>query len=103
MTNELKLYKFTNQKDSPYLDSLLAMFYSGASRNQIGIMESMYVADDGTETPAMILVGVSGDTETGLECFPLARAIPSEEAHKYLRPDGEGGYVREDEVECLTT
>lgn len=98
---EITLYKFTNQKESPYLDSLLAMFYSGAYRNAIGIMEAQRECGDGKGYPALILVGVAEeDGET--KCFPLAEVIPSERAAEYLHPDGKGGYNKPEKVECPT-
>lgn len=90
---EITLYKFTNQKESPYLDSLLAMFYSGAMRNSIGIMEAKREFDDGKGYPALILVGVI-EQEGEIKCFPLAEIISAEQASQYLHPDGEGGYIK---------
>lgn len=90
---EITLYKFTNQKDSPYLDSLLAMFYSGAFRNSIGIMEAQREVEDGKGYPALILVGVT-EEEGETRCYPLAEVIPSDNTHQYLHPDGKGSYIR---------
>lgn len=98
---QITLYKFTNQKESPYLDTHLAMFYSGAFRNLIGIMDSKYIDDDGKEIPALLLVGVS-EEEGELKCYPLAEVIPSEKADRYLHPDGKGGYSRPEKQECQT-
>lgn len=98
---EITLYKFTNQKESPYLDSLLAMFYSGAFRNAIGIMEASREFEDGKGYPALILVGVAEeDGET--KCYPLAEVIPSEMAYQYKHPDGKGGYLRPENPPCPT-
>jgi len=98
---EITLYKFTNQKESPYLDSLLAMFYSGAFRNSIGIMETQREFEDGEGYPALILVGVAEeDGET--KCYPLAEVIPSNNAHQYLQPDGKGGYIKQESPPCPT-
>lgn len=91
--NEITLYKFTNQKESPYLDSLLAMFYSGAFRNAIGIMEAQRDVEDGKGYPALILVGVT-EEEGERKCYPLAEVIPADNVHQYLHPDGNGGYIR---------
>jgi len=99
---QITLYKFTNQKDSPYLDSLLAMFYSGAFRNSIGIMEAQREFEDGKGYPALILVGVA-EEDGEQRCYPLAEVIPSEQAYQYLHPDGKGGYIRPETTECQTT
>ena len=93
--NEITLYKFTNQKDSPYLDSLLAMFYSGAFRNLIGIMDAQKQNEEGENVNVTLLVGVS-EEDGEHKCFPLAEIIPSELTGLYLRPDGNGGYIREE-------
>lgn len=99
---EITLYKFTNKEDSPYLDSLLAMFYSGAFRNSIGIMEAHREFEDGKGYPALLLVGVA--EEAGEQrCYPLAEIIPSERADEYLHPDGKGGYAKPEKAECPQT
>lgn len=99
---EITLYKFTNQKESPYLDTHLAMFYSGAFRNLIGIMDAKKVNDAGEEEPVLLLVGVANENG-GIQCYPLAEVIPSEKANDYLQPDGNGGYSRPESQECKAT
>lgn len=89
-TNTLKLYKFTNKPDSPYLDTLLQMFYSASAQNKIGIMEGY---DTETEKEVLLLVGVDIDEEGKTTCYPLARCLPAEEIRKYQAPDGEGGFL----------
>lgn len=83
------LYKFTNKADSPYLDSLLTMFYEGAFRNHLGVMEAWSLED---EEEHIILVGVSLDDDGKPECFPIARCLRAEDVKSYLAPDGKGGY-----------
>ena len=83
------LYKFTNAGESPYLDSLLAMFYQGAFDNTIGIMDSFNLETEEVET---ILVGVQADENGKPVCFPLAKLLKAEEVPQYLSPDGKGGY-----------
>lgn len=87
--NTFTLYKFTNKADSPYLDSLLTMFYEGVFRNHVGIMEAWSLKD---EEEHMILVGVQLDEDGKPECFPIARALRAEDVTNYLAPDGKGGY-----------
>lgn len=83
------LYKFTNAKESPHLDSLLAMFYQGCYDNRIGIMEAHNLI---TEEVEMILVGVEADQDGKPVCFPLCRLLRAEDVPNYLSPDGEGGF-----------
>lgn len=83
------LYKFTNQKHAPELEALLAMFYTGAYENRLGIMQAKNVELDKEE---IVLVGISLDADGKTECYPLARLLKAEEAHNYLSPDGKGGW-----------
>lgn len=83
------LYKFTNKEDSPYLDSLLMMFYQGCFSNRIGIMESHNLATGNEE---MILVGIEFDAEGKADCYPLARLLRAEDVPNFLSPDGKGGF-----------
>lgn len=83
------LFKFTNKEESPYLDSLLAMFYEGAFTNTIGIMEAHCLK---TEQEEMILVGVALDADGKAECYPLAKLLRAEDVRDYLSPDGKGGF-----------
>lgn len=88
-TTEFTLYKFTNKDDSPYLDTLLQMFYEGAFGNTIGIMEAFNLKTQEEET---ILVGVSVDEDGKPECFPIAKLMSAEDVPNYLSPDGMGGF-----------
>lgn len=83
------LYKFTNKADSPYLDSLLTMFYEGGFRNHIGIMEAWSLKD---QEEQIILVGVELDEEGKPNCYPIAKCLRAEDVTNYLAPDGKGGY-----------
>lgn len=83
------LFKFTNKADSPYLDSLLTMFYEGAFRNHVGVMEAWSLKD---EEEHIILVGVALDEDGKPECFPIAKCLRAEDVTNYLAPDGKGGY-----------
>ena len=80
-------YKFTN-KDSPYLDTIIDMFYSAASRGVIGIMEAKR-SDTGEEELLLVGVEVEGDS---IDCYPLASIIKAEQASVYMYPDGVGGW-----------
>lgn len=86
------LYKFTNQEESQYLDSLLAMFYQGAYDNQLGIMQAFNIQ---TESEELILVGVATDDNGKPVCFPLAKVLAAEDVKNYLSPDGKGGWFDE--------
>lgn len=99
---DITLYKFTNNKESPYLDSQLAMFYSGAFRNSIGIMEARRELENGEVVPVLLLVGVEQEDDK-FKCFPLAEILSSEKATTYLHPDGEGGYAKQEQEECPAT
>jgi len=99
---DITLYKFTNSKESPYLDSQLAMFYSGAFRNSIGIMEARRELENGEVIPVLLLVGVEQEDDK-FKCFPLAEILSSEKAATYLHPDGEGGYSKPEPEECPTS
>lgn len=83
------LYKFTNEAESPWLDSLLAMWYKGAYDNTIGIMNAFNLE---TSEEELILVGVHLDEDGKPECFPLASVIKAEHVGKYLAPNGKGGF-----------
>ena len=83
------MYKFTNKVDSPYLDSLLAMFYEGAYQNTLGIMEAFDLTEN-AEVP--ILVGVAVDENGKPECFPIAKLLRAEDVPNFLSPDGVGGF-----------
>jgi len=85
----LTLYKFTNNEDSPYLDTVLGMFYEGAFANTVGIMEAFNVKTSEVET---ILVGVSADRDGKPECYPIAVILGAEHVPNYLMPNGKGGY-----------
>lgn len=91
---QLKYYKFTNKEDSPYLDSMLSMFYHAAMNAKIGIMEAM---DANTNKEVLLLVGVEKDADGNVSCFPIARCLPAEEVGDYLQPDGTGNYIREEQ------
>lgn len=93
---DLKYYKFTNKEDSPYLDTILTMFYHAAMNAKIGIMEGK---DATTDKEVLLLVGVNTNEAGEVECYPLARCLPAEEVRDYLQPDGKGGFVREEVVE----
>ena len=86
------LYKFTNQEESQYLDSLLAMFYQGVYDNQLGIMQAFNI---NTESEELILVGVAADDNGKPVCFPLAKVLAAEDVKNYLSPDGKGGWFDE--------
>lgn len=86
------LYKFTNQEESQYLDSLLAMFYQGVYDNQLGIMQAFNIT---TESEELILVGVAADDNGKPVCFPLAKVLAAEDVKNYLSPDGKGGWFDE--------
>lgn len=83
------LYKFTNAEASPYLDSVLAMFYQGVYDNTIGIMEAYNIETEAEET---ILVGVELDENSKPICFPLCKVLRAEDVTKYLSPNGKGGF-----------
>lgn len=83
------LYKFTNDAESPWLDSLLAMWYKGAYDNTIGIMNAFNLE---TSEEELILVGVHLDEDNKPECYPLASVIKAEHVGKYLAPNGKGGF-----------
>ena len=86
------LYKFTNQEESQYLDSLLAMFYQGVYDNQLGIMQAFNIQTEGEE---LILVGVAADENGKPVCFPIAKVLAAEDVKNYLSPDGKGGWFDE--------
>lgn len=83
------LFKFTNKAESPHLDALLTMFYEGAFRNHLGIMEAWSLAD---EEEHLILVGVELDEDGKPNCFPIAKCLRAEDVTNYLAPDGKGGF-----------
>lgn len=89
VVNAPVLYKFTNQAESSHLDDLLAMFYRGVFGNSIGIMTAM---NEHTKQEEVLLVGVVLDDEGKPDCFPIAKALSSEEVKLYSAPDGKGGY-----------
>lgn len=86
---QVTLYKFTNKEESPQLDNILAMFYTGVNDNTIGIMESW---DLENEREALILVGIEVDENGKPVCFPLAQILRAEDVGSFLSPDGKGGY-----------
>lgn len=83
------LFKYTNKEDSPYLDSLLMMFYQGCADNRIGIMEAHNLETSEVE---MILVGVELGEDGKTDCYPLARMLRAEDVKNFLAPDGKGGF-----------
>lgn len=83
------LYKYSNHKDSHYLDNLLAMFYHGVLTNAVGIMQALNTE---TNKEEVVLVGVKVNEDGTQECFPLSRVLTAEEASIYSAPDGEGGW-----------
>lgn len=83
------LYKFSNEAETPWLDSILAMFYQGAFDNRLGIMDSFNLDSEEVET---ILVGVEADENGKPMCYPLAKLIKAEHVTRYLSPDGKGGF-----------
>lgn len=94
------LYKFTNQKQAPELEALLAMFYTGAYENRLGIMQAKNVSTDQEE---LVLVGVSLDADGKTDCYPLARLLRAEEVGSYRSPDGKGGWFDPLDVEEATS
>ena len=91
----LKYYKFTNKEESPYLDTLLTMFYHAAMNARIGIMEAM---DAETGKEVLVLVGITEQENGEVDCYPLARCLPAEEVGLYLQPDGKGNYIKSPET-----
>ena len=89
-TQDLVVYKFSNKEDTPYLDSLFAMFLHGTFSNSIGIMEAWNLA---TEQEEVILVGVDFDEEGKPDCYPIAKVLKAEDISNYLAPNGKGGYL----------
>lgn len=83
------LYKFTNQEQAPELEALLAMFYTGAYENRLGIMQAKNVDLDQEE---LLLVGISLDADGKTDCYPLARLLKAEEVVNYRSPNGKGGW-----------
>lgn len=83
------LYKFTNQAQAPELEALLAMFYTGAYENRLGIMQAKNVVSGEEE---LLLVGVALDPDGKTDCYPLARLLKAEEVAYYRSPDGKGGW-----------
>ena len=86
---DIVLYKFTNKAESPQLDNLLAMFYTGAQTNTLGIMEAFNLQ---TEEEELVLVGVAADENGKPVCFPIAKVLKAEDVPNYLAPDGKGGF-----------
>ena len=86
---EMVLYKFSNKAETPYLDSLFAMFHHGAFTNSIGIMEAWNLETEREET---ILVGVEIDPDGKPDCYPIAKVLRAEDIGNYLAPNGKGGY-----------
>lgn len=87
-------YIFTNDKTNPYLQQILHAFYDGVLNNRLGVMHAKVA---GTDTIATLLVGLvpSSDGTTG--CYPLARILNDADTNEYLPPDGNGGWVGEEE------
>ena len=83
------LYKFTNQKNSEELDTLLAMFYQGVYNNAIGIMQALNL---NTGKEDIILVGIQLDENGKPDCFPIAKGLRIEDVRDYQAPDGQGGF-----------
>lgn len=83
------LFKFTNKEESPWLDSVLAMFYDGVFRNRIGIMDAWNLDTEQEET---VLVGIELDEDGKPDCFPLAKLLRAEDVKNYLSPDGKGEF-----------
>lgn len=83
------LFKFTNKEESPWLDSVLAMFYDGVFRNRVGIMDAWNLETEQEET---VLVGIELDENGKPDCFPLAKLMRAEDVKNFLSPDGKGGY-----------
>lgn len=90
-TNEVELipYIFSNKPDSPHLGALLAMFYEGANRNTIGVMEAFDLIES---EEVLLLVGVAADEEGKPVCFPIAKMLKAEDVPNFLSPDGKGGF-----------
>lgn len=83
------LFKFTNKEESPWLDSVLAMFYDGVFRNRVGIMDAYNLESGEEET---LLVGIELDEDGKADCFPLCKLLRAEDVKNYLSPDGKGGF-----------
>lgn len=90
-------YIFANDRDRVwYLQQLLDLYYRGAFENSIGIMVAK---KKGTEEEHTLIVGVAHDEKGITSTFPLARVLGPDEAFGYVGPDGEGGWLDEDEVD----
>lgn len=83
------MYTFANRSPAPELESLLAMFYTGAYDNRLGIMQAK---NRTTELEEVLLVGVDVSPDGKTQCYPLARLLAVEEATNYFAPDGTGGW-----------
>lgn len=97
MTEELPDFAvFTNAKDLRPLQTLLWGFYNGVAQNRVGIMSAF---DTKQNKETLILVGLNEGEDGITECFPLAEVLASEDAERFLSPDGEGGWINSSTVQ----
>lgn len=90
-------YFFTNHKDqAPFLQQLLDLYYRGAYENTVGIMHALNVHTQEEET---LLVGVEHLEDGNTVTYPLARILSPQEAKNYVGPDGEGGWLDDEDEE----
>lgn len=83
------LYVFANRTPAPELESLLAMIYSAAYDNTLGVMQAL---NSETNAEEVVLVGVAVDEAGKTACFPLASLLAVEDVPKYRAPTGQGSW-----------
>lgn len=89
-------YMFTNHREQGFmLQQLLDMFYRGAFSNTIGIGSFL---NNETDEEELLIVGVDHGDDGITRTYPLAKVLGPTETSKYIGPDGQGGWlVNEDE------
>jgi hypothetical protein len=88
-------YMFTNHKEQGFmLQQLLDMFYRGAFSNTIGIGSFL---NNETDEEELLLVGVDHGDDGITRTYPLAKVFGPTEASKYTGPDGQGGWLDDNE------
>jgi hypothetical protein len=90
---EMTEYVFTNDKNNPMIRQLFRMFYYSMLENKLGLM---HARKKGTNKVHTIIVGVE-ETEEGTITWPIAKILTEEEHSLYLAPDGNGGFIGDED------
>lgn len=93
---EVVEWLFTNDKTNPAIVNIFRIFHNVTYMNSLGVM---HAKNKETGEVSTILVGVDIQPDGSINTWPLAKVLTPQEQNMFLSPDGEGGWIGENETE----